>query len=63
MKEYTNYPNFEHGNESETLIEKQDPKVINSDLLFESANIIYIQHQNGLYQLRETKAGKLILTK
>lgn len=40
-----------------------DHSVIKSEELFKSSNVIYIQHQNGMYQLRETKSGKLILTK
>ncbi|MFC0179827.1 hemin uptake protein HemP [Thorsellia kenyensis] len=46
-----------------TQQDAKQTKIIDSDSLFESNKIVYIQHQNGLYQLRETKAGKLILTK
>ncbi|SET43388.1 hemin uptake protein HemP [Thorsellia anophelis] len=48
---------------SEEQLGVTETKIINSALLFNDANVIYIQHQNGLYQLRETKSGKLILTK
>lgn len=40
-----------------------DIPVIASNQLLGNKNIILIQHQTAVYQLRETKAGKLILTK
>ncbi|WP_074388192.1 hemin uptake protein HemP [Proteus myxofaciens] len=36
---------------------------INSLELLGKDGVVYIQHNGELYQLRQTKAGKLILTK
>ncbi|WP_319022954.1 hemin uptake protein HemP [Proteus sp. FME41] len=36
---------------------------INSTELLGKDGVVYIQHNGELYQLRQTKAGKLILTK
>ncbi|MEQ4986271.1 hemin uptake protein HemP [Proteus vulgaris] len=36
---------------------------INSIELLGKDGVVYIQHNGELYQLRQTKAGKLILTK
>ncbi|OAT47221.1 hemin uptake protein HemP [Proteus hauseri] len=36
---------------------------INSFELLGENGVVYIQHSGELYQLRQTKAGKLILTK
>lgn len=36
---------------------------INSAELLGKDGVVYIQHHGELYQLRQTKAGKLILTK
>ncbi|MEB6856573.1 hemin uptake protein HemP [Proteus cibi] len=36
---------------------------INSVELLGKDGVVYIQHNGELYQLRQTKAGKLILTK
>ncbi|MBI6530347.1 hemin uptake protein HemP [Proteus vulgaris] len=36
---------------------------INSVELLDKNGVVYIQHNGELYQLRQTKAGKLILTK
>lgn len=36
---------------------------INSIELLGKNGVVYIQHNGELYQLRQTKAGKLILTK
>ncbi|MDY7855248.1 hemin uptake protein HemP [Proteus mirabilis] len=36
---------------------------INSIELLGKSGVVYIQHNGELYQLRQTKTGKLILTK
>ncbi|MCK0537099.1 hemin uptake protein HemP [Alcanivorax quisquiliarum] len=36
---------------------------VNSRALLDENGLLWIQHQGGLYQLRRTAAGKLILTK
>ncbi|MEQ4923590.1 hemin uptake protein HemP [Proteus hauseri] len=38
-------------------------QTINSSELLDENGVVYIQHNGELYQLRQTKAGKLILTK
>ena len=38
-------------------------QAINSFELLGENGVVYIQHNGELYQLRQTKAGKLILTK
>lgn len=52
----------------ETLSNNQDThssiiQSINSTELLGENGVVYIQHNGELYQLRQTKAGKLILTK
>ncbi len=37
--------------------------VISSDALLANGKLIHIQHRGELYSLRETRLGKLILTK
>ncbi|HGM9879296.1 TPA: hemin uptake protein HemP [Proteus mirabilis] len=46
-----------HENKSSTI-----PSINSMELLGKSG-VVYIQHNGELYQLRQTKAGKLILTK
>lgn len=39
------------------------PQVISSAALLQGRNEIHIEHASGLYSLRQTRTGKLILTK
>lgn len=36
---------------------------VRSEALMDSAGLLWIEHDNSLYQLRRTASGKLILTK
>ncbi|MDM3867006.1 hemin uptake protein HemP [Proteus faecis] len=47
-----------HQNSHSSIIQS-----INSIELLGKDGVVYIQHNGELYQLRQTKAGKLILTK
>ena len=40
-----------------------EPRRWTSEALFGSAQVIQIEHQQQVYQLRQTAQGKLILTK
>ncbi len=45
------------------LATANENKIIDTDLLFESGDVVLIQHQGEQYRLRRTRNGKLILTK
>ncbi|AUQ42990.1 hemin uptake protein HemP [Yersinia ruckeri] len=56
------YPAAICGAEDSALPTEQ-PVCINSDQLLGRHGLVIINHQGQFYQLRQTKAGKLILTK
>lgn len=37
--------------------------IVDSDALFRGRRVVLIRHNDGVYSLRTTRAGKLILTK
>ncbi|MCI9777929.1 hemin uptake protein HemP [Proteus mirabilis] len=57
--------NVHNLNDSSITRETSFPVIqsINSIELLGKSGVVYIQHNGELYQLRQTKTGKLILTK
>ncbi|MBI6492163.1 hemin uptake protein HemP [Proteus mirabilis] len=57
--------NVHNLNDSSITRETSSPVIqsINSIELLGKSGVVYIQHNGELYQLRQTKTGKLILTK
>ncbi|EOG6953529.1 hemin uptake protein HemP [Yersinia ruckeri] len=47
----------------DSALPTEQPVCINSDQLLGRHGLVIINHQGQFYQLRQTKAGKLILTK
>lgn len=45
------------------LAAASENRIIDTDLLFENGDVVFIQHQGEQYHLRRTRNGKLILTK
>lgn len=55
--------NLQSVNEPRSFIVREPNKPINSDSLFIASNEVIIQHHGEQYRLRQTRNGKLILTK
>lgn len=39
------------------------PRTVQSEELFESANVVLIEHEGAVYRLIRTRQGKLVLNK